>query len=388
MKDCKQVIFWCLVVALGLGLSACACGGGGDDAKPSSEEKKEKDDDDGDKEEKTKKKKGDKKDGEDSFEDQVKASKPLKPKTKSQKAGSRTIKAELCKIEGREFLGKSTSGLFKAVQAIDGRLLVVDGEGQIHGFKTSDKGGCTLKVDKSFGKKGVLKLKDKIEYLSADKSGKVVASHGIFNAYVIEGGEEVASCKTGGYIELHSSGKWGIAPWVNSTVKVVEFKDKTCTTEPWVLQDLSNDGKRKGDFSNVNTSAIVGDKIIIGGILAKSVNAKEPRVVVAFDRKGKEAFRFGNTEESFKDDGFGWFHAIQGCEAGICVLDSNFRKISLWDDKGGFIGAVKLKELLGLNYPWLADFTVAKGGEAYMVATQNRDDSKVVEGFVYRIEGL
>ncbi len=417
MRDFK----WLLVGGLALaasGLAGCACGGGDEkattddkgDEKADEKADKKADEgekaDEGDKEDsksskkgkkdkKDKKDKGEEKEGEQkegeeaSFEDQVAASKALKPSPKTQTVGGKDIEAELCKIEGRDFLGTSTSSMFKAVELIDDRLIVVDGEGQLNAFKIKDEDGCTLKLDKDFGDKGALKLKDSIEYLSSDKSGRIVASHGIFNAYSVKDGKEEFACKTGGYIELHESGKWGIAPWVNATVKIVEFKDGACTLEDWVLKNLSQDDKREGIFGNVNTSAIIGDKIFIGGILTKSVNSKEPRVVQAYDRKGKELFRFGNEEKSFDDNGFGWVHAIEGCEGGVCVLDSNFRRISVWSSKGDFVGAISLKDLLDLKYPWLSDFTLKAGkGDAFIAASQSRDDSKVVEGLIYKIKGL
>jgi hypothetical protein len=39
--------------------------------------------------------------------------------------------------------------------------------------------------------------------------------------------------------------------------------------------------------------------------------------------------------EGMGDDRFGWVHSVAtGKQAQICVLDSYFRRISFWNDKG------------------------------------------------------
>jgi hypothetical protein len=322
-----------------------------------------------------------------SFEQMVQQSQPLSPAPEAQQLGARRISAERCTLEGPPFLGKSPMDVFKAIEVAGSRILIVDQLGRMHGFLPQRGGGCVLAPDPAFGEAGMLKLPHKIESLSRDGAGRVMASNGIFGAWGVDQGKQGFACDTKGHVELHRSGKWGIAPFVNATVRMVEIADGECKSEDWVLQNLSDDKTRQGPFANVNSSAIVGDLVLIGGVLAKSENEKQPRVVIGYSRAGKEKFRFGSVD-SGTDDALAWVHAVQGCTAGICVVDSNLRRLSLWTRAGKHVGSVKLDALLGLSSPWIPDFSVAKDGSAWLVTAAERGKSGVSEGLLYRVRGL
>jgi len=70
------------------------------------------------------------------------------------------------------------------------------------------------------------------------------------------------------------------------------------------------------------------------------------------------------------------------------VLDSNYRRLTVWSSKGEFVGSADLSDLLDLSYPWIADFHIADDGQAYFVAANDRKDSDVAEGVIYRVSGL
>lgn len=321
-----------------------------------------------------------------SFEEMVSKSQPLSPKPEAQQDGPKKLTAERCTLEGRTFLGKSTMDVFKAIEVVGDRLLLVDHHGTISGFKIDTKGGCSLRLDESFGEAGMLKLPEKVEHLSRTSAGRVFASNGIFAAYAIKDGKQEFKCDTKGHVEIHSGGKWGIAPWVNATVRLVKVEPDKCSSEDWVLKELNDDQKREGPFSNVNSSAVAGDLVLIGGVLAKSEDPKQSRVVIGYDKAGKQKIRFGG--ELSAKDGFGWVHAIEPCPTGICVLDSNLRRVSIWTRAGKHVATVELGKLFDLAYPWLPDFTVAKDGSAWFAAAQTRGSSGVAEGLVYRVRGL
>ena len=321
-----------------------------------------------------------------SFEQMVKQSQPLAPKPEPQKARGREVRAELCRIEGKQFLGKSTMDVFKAVEALADRLVVVDSRGVLHGFSVRKGEGCTLEPDAGFGTAGVLQLPHKVENLSRDERGRLFASNGIFAAYVVKDGKQELVCDTKGQIEIHRSGKWGIAPYVNATVRLVEVEKETCTSEDWVLSDLSDDQKRKGPFANVTSAAVVGDVVWIGGVVAKKDAPAQPRIVVGYSKAGKEKVRFG--ADADPEAQFGWVHAIESCGQNLCVLDANRRRVSVWTRTGKHVAAVSLPELFGVAHPWVPDFTVAKDGSAWFVVAQNRGKSGVTEGLIYRVRGL
>ncbi len=323
-----------------------------------------------------------------SLEELIKASKALSPQPKEQKAGAATIHADLCKLEGAPFLGKSSSTLLRSVAVVGNKLVVADEKGALHGYSIDKTGGCKLTVDQGFGTDGVLKLPRDINYLSSDDTGRILASNGIFSAYAVKDGKQEFECKTSGNLEPTATGKWAIGPWVNATVKLVDVGPSGCTGQEWVLKDLGNDAKRQGAFKNVNTSAVIGDLILIAGVPVEKVNGREPRIVVAYDKAGKEKFRFGNTATTTGPDTFGWIHALSACRAGICALDSNYKRISLWKSGGGFVASVELGPLFDMKSPWIQDFAVAKDGTAYFVTAQAREGSPVVEGNIYAVRGL
>ncbi|MEB2310654.1 MAG: hypothetical protein OZ921_00250 [Sorangiineae bacterium] len=325
-----------------------------------------------------------------SFEEQVKQSAPLAFNPAPQTAAGKTVQATLCKFPGAGLLDRSASKVIQALEVVGERLLVVDAKGVLHGFKLSTTGGCTLTVDGSFGAGGTLTLERPIEHLSKADSGLVMAS-GIFGSYALEDGRRVYDCKATGDFELAASGKWGIVPWVNSTVEYVELTRSSCKSKDWALKDLSDAAKRKGPFTNVNTAAIVGDKIYLGGVLAEKVEGREPRVVIIFDKAGRELGRFGDPGKGFGDDSFGWVHGIAACGKNLCVVDSNFRRMSIWSTDGKrFIGAVKLDRLFGSpnSVVWTNDVTRAQDGALYISAGVSRTGGKVAEGHVFRVTGL
>jgi hypothetical protein len=276
--------------------------------------------------------------------------------------------------------------VFKAIEVVADRVLLVDANGQIHGFVLDPKAGCTLRTDPDFGSAGALKLPEKVEHLSRDGKGRVFASNGIFSAWVLEGGKQEFECDTKGHVQMHSSGTWGIAPWMNATVRFVHVKPGACHGEDWVLKELNDDKQRQGPFAQVDSSAIAGDLVLIGGALAKSEDPIQARRIVAYDRAGKERFRFGNVEPA-ADDAFAWVHAIEPCKPGICVLDGNKRRLSVWTRAGKHVKSLDLALLFGLTQPELPDFTIARDGSAWFVSAAARDPG-VAEGLVYRVRGL
>lgn len=324
-----------------------------------------------------------------SLEEQVAQSTPLSPSPGSATVGDINIEAEVCTVEGAEFLGDSVMRVFASVAVADGRLFVADGSKQVRAFIVGEGDGCTLTLDAEFGDGGARTLGHDIEWLSVDGAGRVVASNGIFKAYAFDGaGKTEFDCDTKGYVEQHAAGRWGISTWVTSNVRMVELAEGACSAEDWVLTDLSDDANRKGNFTSVHSAAVVGNLILIGGALAKSVDPDASNVVAAYNKAGKEKFRFGGSDEIGSDQNFGWIHAISGCEGGICVLDSNYRRMTVWSYKGKFIGSVDLSELFDLGYPWINDFHVADDGYAYFVAANDRESSVVAEGVIYRVSGM
>lgn len=84
-------------------------------------------------------------------------------------------------------------------------------------------------------------------------------------------------------------------------------------------------------------------------------------------------------------------HGVAACGKSLCVVDSNFRRMSIWSTDGErFIGAVKLDRLFGSpnSVVWTNDLTRAQDGTLYISAGVSRTGGKVAEGHVFRVTGL
>lgn len=325
--------------------------------------------------------------------DQVSASKPLDIKTTEQTLDGAKITAEVCSIEGGPYVGKSNMKLFQSVRAVGDRVFVVDAEGRVRAFKIEAGAACKLTIDKTFGTDGIAKLENEMSRLTADSSGNLWATSGVFNSYrLAKDGKVSAKCEARpqGYIHVHPSGKTAIGTFANATVAKVTLDATGCKSEPFAqFTDLGSDEKRKGPITNAQAVGYVGETIFMGGVLAKTADPNGGTVVLALDATGKEKFRMGKTDKDLASkDRFGWVHAIQPCNKGVCIVDSNYRRLTAWKPADGkFVGEVDLQKLFGLKYPWIPDFDRNKT-HTYFVTGQDRESSKVAEATIYRVTGL
>ncbi|MCC6215006.1 MAG: hypothetical protein IT376_09065 [Polyangiaceae bacterium] len=325
------------------------------------------------------------------FDEQVAQSQPLAPQPVKQAAGSVEITASACTITGGNPVHRSTRDVLRAVRVVGDRLWVAGADEKVHAYRIAPGAECRLALDDRVSPDGTLALDVVAHALSTDASGRLYVSNGVFaGALVGRDGKLEYPCRArpGSIVALHPTGRWGLGHAFVVTVTRVELSAAGCESSPWALRDLATPA-RKGPLSNVSTIAFVDDQILVGGIVAKEVDPNAPRVVLSLDAKGKERFRFGNPAARYVgEDRLGWVQAIAPCQPGICVVDSKYQRLSLWTrEKGEFLGAVRLANLLGLRHPTVNDLTVDPAG-AYLIAGQQREGSSVAEGVIYRLSGL
>ncbi len=317
------------------------------------------------------------------FEEVLKTSKPLQIKTQEHVAGPIKVKAETCTLSDGNPVAPQGMGVFRAVRAFGDHMLIVTRTNTIKAYKAEKGATCKLTLDEKVGEAGSIKSDLKFEKLSGDDQGHLVASSGVFGAVRYKKDFTVdykCTPRPGGYMVVHPSGKYAFGHFVNGAVAKIDFDATSCkSTEV----DFINPAKNAGPFKMIDAMAFFGDLLLVGG------SAGDTKQVFAFDKAGKEKFHFGSTSKTgASDDAFGWIHAITPCKPGICVLDSNYRRISVWDKEGKkHLTNVPLKDVLGLNYAWIPDMYVAKDA-TYLLADQVREDGKVYEGLVYRLSGL
>ncbi|MCC7535431.1 MAG: hypothetical protein IT379_04435 [Deltaproteobacteria bacterium] len=318
---------------------------------------------------------------EETFAQKVAKSRPLTPTTAPQVALGRQIRAVRCTMPGVELLSDSSfDSIGRIEMGTDGKLYALDADHRIMRFDVAGEGDtCTLTLDQTFGTAGRLNPGRDIKEIAAVAGNRIIASNGIFNSYRLTNGAVDIDCSGGGgYLAASADGRLAIGHFANSALKRVTWTDTLCQVEEW--------SAFRSPFTNVNTVSFVGRDIAIGGVLDTPADS-DPRVVIVFDQNGRERYRAGNTAEGFGDDRFGWVHAIEQCGPNLCVVDSNFRRLSVWNPRGEFQGAVRLGDLLGLDYPWIPDLEMVRN-VAYVPATQQRERTGVYEGAIYRVFGL
>ncbi len=325
------------------------------------------------------------------FEELVKTSKPLAPKTTEQDLGGAKITAEVCTIEGGPFLHKSNMSVLRSVRAIGERVIVVTDD-QIRGYKLEPGAACKLAIDKGFGEGGAVKLETRIDRLTADAAGNVWATSGVFASYKLaKDGKVVGKCDARplGALFVHPSGRSGIGTFANADTAKVTLSGASCTSEKWAFTGLGADATRKGNIVNAQAVGFVGSTIFLGAKLAKTADPNESNVVLALDASGKELFKMGKLDKDYgTKDRFGWVHAVGPCRAGVCVLDANYRRLTAWKAADGkFVGALDLAALFGVKYPWIADFD-RNQKHAFFVVGQDRETKGIAEGNIYRVSGL
>lgn len=316
--------------------------------------------------------------------------KPLTATPAPQKVGDKTLTATWCRFPGDGFIGKSASQVIKAIEVVGDRLYLLDGDGLMYAYVIDTSNGCTLAVDTAFGDAGKLKTPKKIDHFSKNDAGTLFAG-GIFETLAFKDGKQVPfDCKATGHIEVDPGGKWAFVPWVNSTVETAELSDTGCTASDWVLKNLNDDAKRVGPYKTVMASAVIGDKVYLGAIPAEKLDGRETRVIAISDKAGKESLRFGATAPGNSEDRFGWVHGISACGDNVCVVDSNYRRLTVWTRDGKYLGFAPFKALFGMpaDVIWTNDISTAKDGSVYIPAGQARDGVKVGEGLIFRITGF
>jgi hypothetical protein len=318
----------------------------------------------------------------------VAASKPLAPTPAVQALGAIQVKAELCAFP-EPLVDDSKMDVIRSIAVSGSDVYIVDAQEQVRVYTIPATGPCKLVPKTSVGTAGVLTLDPKAKTVSAATASRVFASNGVFGGTLLKDGAPFYKCDARplGYLSLHPSGKYGIGSFANADVSKVDFSDTTCKSQKWVLTDLSKP-TRKGPFSNVNSIGFADDLVLVGGVLAKEVDKSEARVVAVMTADGKEKMRLGSTKEPFGDDRHGWIHASSGCKTGFCILDANFKKITLWKKDGSFVGKVDLGKLTGLSNVWTGSFDIDPKGNVYLATGAGREGNKVNEGLVFRITGI
>jgi len=300
---------------------------------------------------------------------------PLEPTPEAQSVGKTTLVATPCSIEGFDYLGPSGMELAQAIAVTKDRVFLADPKGRIVSLTKKAGPGCSLVFDTSFGENGYLLLENEIRSLAVDGEDRVYASSGIFDSYRLADGGVALTCKEkSNHVEPAPSGKWALGHFPGSAPRKVTYTDNACTSEEWAFDS---------PFKMVHDIGFLDEKtVLVGGQLESEDKFPPHKVAVVPAEGGKPVMLLGGDKYP-ADDAMGWVHGIQPCPPGICVLDSNSRKMLVWTKKGDFVGKVDLSKLFGLKYPWIGDFQTRDGMGWFIAAQKREGEANVYQGLVY-----
>ncbi len=222
------------------------------------------------------------------------------------------------------------------------------------------------------------------EYISIDKSGMLYLSPGINQVIGMKDGKQAFQTTVKGFLNMHSSGEWGISFWVNSDTQKVKSQDGNFVAEPWILTGLNKDDERQGPFRMVDDLQITDSHIMVAGpIAAEDGNNK----IIIYDYDGNQLLELGGTESSDPDK-IGYITGMAETENGFVAIDGNMRKIHFWAKDGTHIGTISTSDLLGCRYPWLEDMQLLDDGSLWILLTQRREDDSANELMFFRLTGF
>lgn len=301
-------------------------------------------------------------------------SQPLAPDPQVISVADRNLVPVRCTLKGIEFLGdekiKHTFHLITQIEiGTDGKLYVIHNREYIHRFNVAgNDSNCILTLDTSFdANEQSYFYKD----LMAIAGNTLYTSGHIFNVDQTGISKIGGSCPSDLIVRPDGQSGLGYDDYGSKLLKVI-LNEGRCESEEW--SGFTNMFNALGIITWIGESDFA-----IGGPL-RGGNGRW--IVAVFDANGREKLRFGDDERVM----FG-IDDLEQCGQDYCILNSNLRNLTIWDSRGNLKGTINLGTLFDLSYPWLPDFTI-HSGFAWFTTIQERQDTGVKEGNIYRVRGL
>ncbi len=276
--------------------------------------------------------------------------------------------------------------------APDGTLYVYDNDKKVRHYKPEPGDTCKLAIDASFGDKGILKFPEDPERITVLADGTLVAIASNKMYKYIGGKIETVDCKVK---DLFPDGKTGYFHYMDE-VKRVDVAAE-CKETDWKYNGWDAPKPEKGkDPQKYSVQSIrPWDKDLL-----VHMTMSTDHYVGIHSVDGKLKVKMGKNRDKDKNIREGeemcWAADMGKCAAGLCVLDSNCRRLSAWDPKKGeLIDAVKVGDLLGLFYPWPVAL-VSTSGVSYIGVSHKekqpenapKDAKEISHALIFRIKGL
>lgn len=286
-----------------------------------------------------------------------------------------------CALEGAVLGGPTGFDVVRDLESTGEHLWVADADANILRFVIeANDTSCVLRLDTGFGEDGVFDAPRDIETLSADASGRLVASSGIFESYVFEPGANAPTATCGdaghGFLTQHPTAGYALGRFVGRDIREVTLSGAVCSGAAWTHAPV---------FSNVQAIGFAHGLTLVGGLGDEESPTGRATQLLAV-RDTAAAWRQGAVGDPFASDAYSWIHQIEACGVDICVLDAHARALHVVGRGGEHLGRIELAELLGHTYPMVGDFDVDVAGVGWMSAAEERGaDVAYFDGYIYRI---
>lgn len=302
----------------------------------------------------------------------------------SAEVGDLTLELTQCAVEGYPMVNEEgdATDRIEGMELVGGHAYVIDEDKEIRRFTvTDDTDSCSFVADDSYGDNGSIALRYDPMSISVG-GGRLVASSGSFEGFVIEDGAVAFEC--GGrpnQVVVSPDGRNALGYYSNNQLHQIEIGDDGCTIEAWdVLGDT---------FERLATVAYVGDDIAVAGALTEEVEGSD-MIIQLLDAQGRPKVRFGRTDPApGAPDRFGSVQDIEVCRAGLCVIDYNFDTFSIWRLDGTNVGGIRIRDLAdGLKRANSQNFEVPDGGSTGWMAIYYTTDDDQEGAAILRLRGL
>ena len=292
--------------------------------------------------------------------------------TTTQDVGTHTLTAEFLQADEplvtiADYMSSATAG----------DTIYTVNKNTLHAYRVAS-GGLALE--------GSTKLDNDYSMVRTDSSGSVYLSRSTGKMSLYAGLTKVTETDALNEITMHKSGSWGISKPITEDPKKVVLNNGVFEMEPWVLENLRDDGTRVGPFKSLSTFFISDSHITAAGSLAEG----RPSGAYVYNLDGKEQFALADPDDSV--NGVGILSGVVETKNGFVTSSHHFatanENLHFWNTKGDFLGIVTIKDLISAKSPAITDLSVMDDGSILVAFTQMRDDESALELLFMRLTGF
>lgn len=309
--------------------------------------------------------------------------------------GGKDLSAEACMLDTSvpdmkdEWFSNAMRGM---AAAPDGSLYVIDNNKMVRHYIPQAGDSCKLGIDATFGDKGILKLPEDPERLFVLADGTLVANSWNSSQKIVNGKVESFNCHVD---EIFADGKSGMQRAMDQ-LRRIDISGGCKETEwKYTGWEPPKPEKGKDPISYSVQRVIPWDKdfllhVSLVGDHYLGIHSADGKLKVKI---GKDANKDKDVKEG---EDICWAADMGKCSSGLCVLDSNCRRLTSFDPKkGSMVESIKLRDLLGLSYPWPVAM-VSTTGFTYIAVTNPeikpldapKDAKEISHALIFRVKGL